>query len=220
MFTRRWMFGALTLAGAVGLLTVSLVAGRQTGRSTTGQTMPMPMTGSKMTAEGTMTMTKAQKIANAMSAGPSAIAAKATILDWPATENAKPETLRPGTNGWTCFPDMPMTKGNDPMCLDRSWMQWTEAYLAHKAPAITQVGIGYMIATGGGWGSNSDPYGMTETKDNHWGFHPPHVMILVPDTKALAGVSTDPANGGPYVMYAGTPYAHIMSPIAAMTMEH
>ena len=44
-------------------------------------------------------------------------------------------------------------------------------------------------------------------------------MILVPDLKSLAGISTDPKNGGPYVMYAGTPYAHIMAPITASSMS-
>jgi len=71
-----------------------------------------------------------------------------------------------------------------------------------------------MLAPGGAWGSNSDPYGMKETADNHWGHHQPHLMILVPDPKALAGTPTDPASGGPYVMWAGTPYAHIMAPTA------
>jgi hypothetical protein len=37
-------------------------------------------------------------------------------------------------------------------------------------------------------------------------------MVLVPDLKSLGSTSTDPSNGGPYVMYAGTPYAHIMAP--------
>ena len=54
--------------------------------------------------------------------------------------------------------------------------------------------------------------------DNHWGHHNPHLMIVVPDVKSLEGMSTDPANGGPYVMYAGTPYAHIMAPIGAGAM--
>ena len=35
--------------------------------------------------------------------------------------------------------------------------------------------------------------------------------------KSLDGVSSDPRNGGPYVMYKGTPYAHIMAPIAGST---
>jgi hypothetical protein len=37
-------------------------------------------------------------------------------------------------------------------------------------------------------------------------------MVLVPDLRLLDGVSTDPNNGGPFVMWKGTPYAHIMVP--------
>src|SRR5262245_51909298 len=193
MTTRRSMMLAAAGLGAAGFLTATLLAGAQA-------TMTMKM------------MSKAEKIANATSSGPAAISGKATVLDWPAKEGAAPETLRAGTNGWTCFPDMPETKGNDPMCVDEPWMKWIEAYLSHKTPQITRVGFGYMTAGGGGWGSNSDPYAMTEAPGNHWGHHPPHLMILVPDTKSLTGISTDPANGGPYVMYAGTPYAHVMAP--------
>jgi hypothetical protein len=101
------------------------------------------------------------------------------------------------------------------MCLDETWMKWLEAYLSHTMPNIARVGIGYMLAPGGAWGSNSDPFATKETPDNHWGHHQPHMMIVVPDAKALTGLSTDPANGGPYVMWAGTPYAHIMAPATA-----
>jgi hypothetical protein len=69
-----------------------------------------------------------------------------------------------------------------------------------------------MIAPGGSHGSNSDPYAVKATGDNQWAHHLPHIMIVVPDLKSLEGMSTDPSNGGPYVMYKGTPYAHIMAP--------
>jgi len=185
------------------------------GQGTRQGMPPMPMTGNGMM------MTKEQKIGNAMTAAPDSISAKATVLDWPAKEGEKPTVLRTGSNGWTCLPDMPDTKGNDPMCLDQSWMKWVDAYMAHKAPQILTVGVGYMIAPGGGWGSNTDPYAGTETKDNQWSLHPPHVMILSPDLKSLENISTDPHNGGPYVMFKGTPYAHIMAPISTTkkTME-
>jgi RES domain-containing protein len=68
-------------------------------------------------------------------------------------------------------------------------------------------------------GSNTDPYAMKQTMDNQWGHHKPHMMIVVPDVKALDGMSTHPNNGGPYVMYAGTPYAHIMAPISSGGMK-
>jgi hypothetical protein len=173
-------------------------------------TMPMPR---GMTAKSTMT--RDQKIANAMSAAPTTVSAKATILDWPEKEGEKLPVLRTGTNGWTCFPDMPDTEGNDPMCVDAMWMKWVDAYMSKMPPSISSVGIGYMVAPGGSHGSNSDPYARKATSDNQWAHHPPHIMILVPDLKSLEGLSTDPNNGGPYVMYKDTPYAHIMTPTVA-----
>jgi hypothetical protein len=159
--------------------------------------------------------TKAEKIANASAAAPKPISDQATIYDWPPAGAGDPVVLRTGTNGWSCFPDMPQTEGNDPMCLDGPWMKWIEAYVAKTTPMVGGTGIGYMLAPGGAWGSNTDPYAAMKTGDNHWGLHQPHLMIVVPDVRALAGISTDPANGGPYVMFAGTPYAHIMAPVTA-----
>ena len=164
-------------------------------------------------------MTTAEKIANAMSAAPREISGSATILDWPAKEGDKPAVLRAGTNGWSCLPDMPQSEGNDPLCLDEPWMQWVDAYMTHTAPKLTRVGVGYMTAPGGGFTSNTDPFAMKQTPDNHWGHHAPHVMIVVPDVRTLDGISTDPNNGGPYVMYPGTPYAHIMAPIVSGAMK-
>lgn len=212
----RMRLTAFAVTGMSCLLTAMLVASEQQGQASKpmpGQDMAMGATKSEMK------MTKAQKIANAIAAAPSSVTAKATILDWPAKEGAAPEVLRPGTNGWSCFPDYPDTKGNDPMCLDQQWIGFFQAYMEKKTPQVTKVGVGYMQAPGGGWASNSDPYAMKESPDNHWGHHAPHVMIVVPDVKTLEGISTDPKNGGPYVMWAGTPYAHIMAPTAAGMMK-
>jgi hypothetical protein len=197
------------VTGVSASLSTPLIAGGQ-AKATASHQMPMPARGM---------MTKDQKMANAMSAAPPSVTARATILDWPTKEGDAPVVLRTGTNGWSCLPDMPETEGNDPMCLDRQWMEWVDAYMTRRTPQLMSVGIGYMIAPGGGWGSNTDPYAMTATSDNQWHQAPPHLMILVPDTKSLAGISTDPKNGGPYVMYAGTPYAHIMAPITGTTMK-
>lgn len=212
----RRFASAITGVALVVSFTALVVSGQTgSGSGMTGNKMGtmdnMMGARDKTTMSGPM-MTKDQKIANAMSAGPLSVAGKATILDWPAKEGEKPAVLRAGSNGWTCLPDMPQTQGSDPMCLDKSWMVWVDAYLAHKPVQVSTVGIGYMTAPGGAFQSSSDPYATTKTPDNQWVHHPPHVMILVPDLKALQGISTDPNNGGPYVMFAGTPYAHIMAP--------
>lgn len=207
---RTTLIGVAVLALG-GMFSARITAEGQTpARPSNEHHMPMP---GKMT--GGSKMTRDQKIANATSAAPASISAKATILDWPAKEGDQPAVLRTGSNGWSCLPDMPDTEGSDPMCLDQTWMKWIEAYMAKTTPQIASVGIGYMIAPGGGHGSNTDPYAMAASPSNQWGHHPPHVMILVPDLKTLDTLSTDPNNGGPYVMYKGTPYAHIMAPTTA-----
>jgi hypothetical protein len=40
-----------------------------------------------------------------------------------------------------------------------------------------------------------------------------HLMMLIPDLSMLEGMSTDHRNGGPWVMWPDTPYAHLMIPI-------
>ena len=38
-------------------------------------------------------------------------------------------------------------------------------------------------------------------------------MMLVPNSEDLEAISTDHLNGGPWVMWPDTPYAHIMIPL-------
>lgn len=159
--------------------------------------------------------TKAQKIANAMTAAPRSISGKATIMDWPATEGGQMTTLRAGTNGWTCLPDVPMTKGNDPMCVDDQWMGFMNAAMSNRPPKVSHAAVAYMIGPGGAYTSNKVPFAPKATADNEWGFDPPHVMVLVTDKRALAGLPTTRQTGAPWVMWGDTPYAHIMVPIAS-----
>jgi hypothetical protein len=219
MKMRPMVLVSMTVLGLVMFVASDRLSGAQSSTMPMPQGAAMPRGAHDMPMPaGTANMTKEQKIANAMAAGPSDLSGKATIMDWPAKEGAPLTVLRAGTNGWTCLPDAPNTTGNDPMCLDQPWMSWIESYLAKKTPRITRIGIGYMIAPGGAAGSNTDPFATSATADNHWGHHPPHVMIVVPDPKVLDGMSTDPMNGGPYVMFKGTPYAHIMAPVTGHMM--
>jgi hypothetical protein len=156
----------------------------------------------------------ADHIANAMSAGPLEIAQDATILDWPTEPGGEWAVLREGTNGWTCLTDDARfaypTPTNDPMCLDETFTAWFMAYMAGEEPEITRPGIGYMFQ-GGSAPDNDDPYVMTPP-DGEWQKEPPHVMVVYPEPLDPA-MSHDPASGGPYVMYAGTPYEHLMIPV-------
>ncbi|MBX6366102.1 MAG: hypothetical protein IRZ00_19820 [Gemmatimonadetes bacterium] len=153
------------------------------------------------------------RISNAMAAAPPEISAKATIMDFPATPGGAPVELRKGSNGDVCYPDMPETEGNDPMCVDESWQRWIDAYEAKQPPHITKPGIAYMTAPGGAYGSNTDPFATKPTPTNEWGFDGPHLMLLATDPAALRGLPTKRQKDAPWVMYAGTPYAHIMVPV-------
>ncbi len=107
---------------------------------------------------------------------------------------------------------MPELPEQNPMCLGDQWVEWMEAYLNQEEPNITQVGLGYMLQ-GGSPASNLDPYAEGSTGDNQWMDEvKPHLMVLFPDLSMYEGISTDPDNGGPWVMFPDTPYAHIMMP--------
>ena len=152
------------------------------------------------------------KIESALSAAPAAIAANAMVMDWAAEPGGAMAELRPGTNGWTCMPDVPTTPGEDPMCFDGPWMQWAAGWMGHTKPAVTGVGVSYMLR-GGSDASNTDPYATEPDLATGWIESGPHVMIVVPDPSSLDGMTTDHTSGGPYVMWQGTPYAHIMVPV-------
>ena len=183
----------------------------------------------KSDAAKTGVPTKAQKIADAMSAAPPAISRGATIMDWGADPmKDKPTQLRAGTNGWVCYPTMQMpgmpANANSPMCIDKQWQAWAEAYMADWAnppasrgktgPKVTGTGVAYMLKGDDG-ASNTDPFAEGPTPANDWVVSPPHIMVLFGDLKMLDAYPTDPKNGGPWVMWKGTPYAHLMVPVSA-----
>jgi len=151
-------------------------------------------------------------IASAMKAAPKAIAEKATIVV-PDPKGGM-RTLRAGTNNFTCMPDNPETPGPDPMCWDKNAGPWIEAYMNHKTPPAGKVGLMYMVA-GGTDASNTDPYATKPTSSNHWIKTGPHVMIVGADAAFYDSYpkDADPDTKSPYVMWAGTPYQHLMAPI-------
>lgn len=155
----------------------------------------------------------AAKIQNAMSAAPSAIADNATILDNELDDDGKFVVLRDGSTGWYCFPDVPGTPGNDPMCADQTWLDWSYAFVAGEEPNTTVPGFAYMLQ-GGSDASNTDPFATEPAAGEEWVTSPPHVMLLMPEDLDQTAFSTDHDSGGPYIMWAGTPYEHIMMPVA------
>ncbi len=156
--------------------------------------------------------TDKQLIASAMAAAPANVAKNATIVSMEADGTMR--TLKPGTNGFTCMPDSPATPGPDPMCFDANSSEWVHAWMSHQPPPAGKVGFMYMLA-GGTDASNTDPYATQPTESNHWIKTGPHVMIVGADPSFYDGYpkSADPDTSVPYVMWAGTPYQHLMAPV-------
>ena len=169
-----WRFGALV--ATVFLLPLSGCAGDDDSDAVTEDAAPDP-------------------IADALSAAWPGMAEGATVVDWEGN------VLREGSNGYTCFPTPPMLTGTAPMCMDGEWMEWADAWANKKEYEADTLGISYMLAGDEG-ASNIDPYAEGPTEDNEWIVEGPHLMIVAP-TNLLDGFPTDPANGGPYVMWNG-----------------
>ncbi len=161
-------------------------------------------------------MSDAALIKAAATAAPPEITKDATYVAFGADMQAR--QLKAGTNGWTCMA-MEMGPKPDVMCLDKAWQAWGEAYMSKKdPPAPNGVGVAYMLAGDQG-ASNTDPFATAATADNQWVVSGPHLMLLMPDPKALDAYPTDPKTGGPWVMWKGSKFAHVMVPVAAMPKQ-
>jgi hypothetical protein len=150
-------------------------------------------------------------VASAMSAAPAAVSSAATIITMDAS--GMMTTLREGTNGFTCMGDNPATPGPDPMCMDANAMAWTMAWIGKTPPPTDTPGVMYMLA-GGTDASNTDPFATGPVEGGSWIETGPHMMV-VGATAALNGYpdSAVPDTTTPYVMWPGTPYAHLMIPV-------
>ena len=153
-----------------------------------------------------------QLIDSAMRAAPDKVSANASIVAMQADGSLR--TLRAGGNGFTCMADNPETPGPDPMCMDAAAMAWVGAWVGHKDPPDGKVGFMYMLS-GGTDASNTDPHAAKPDASNHWVTTGPHVMIVGADPGFydLYPKGADPDTAVPYVMWAGTPYQHLMIPV-------
>ncbi len=146
----------------------------------------------------------AEKIKRAQSAAHPGIGKMASVMD------VDGKMLKKGTNGWTCMPGIG-PGDNHPMCNDAVWAKLMQAAAAGADFKTDRIGISYMLQ-GDAHVSNSNPAATDPKNGDVWVQEGPHLMIVVP-REMLKGIPDDPYNGGPYVMWRNTPYAHIMVPI-------
>lgn len=156
----------------------------------------------------------ALKSADARRAGPASIASDATIIDRAAVVGGPMLPLRGGRSGWVCVPDDPVTPVDDPVCLNSVAQRWASGvYMGKESFPHEGLGVGYKLR-GGALASNTDPFLIRPLDGDSWIIEPPHVILVFQDTTGLGALPDDPGQGGPWVSWRGTPYAHVKVPIA------
>jgi hypothetical protein len=149
------------------------------------------------TAESRMPVTDAEKIADALRAGPGFVTKDATLLDWPSTPGGEYRVLRKGSTQWTCLPGHPGSPHDEPGCFDQVFLQFIKDSIAGRTPNVQSVGISYMY--GGFWVPNKS-HATGIGNEFHVG---PHIMIVGQDQKMLRTLNQDGSNGEPYVNHLG-----------------
>jgi hypothetical protein len=163
------------------------------------------ITGGKSGIKG---MSKDALMKLALSAAPEHISKNAAVKI--PDEKGQLVEVKAGTNGFTCIPTVNNGPEPDPMCMDAAVGQWV-ADLMNKAPKPTNTvpGISYMGRGGHHWEKDGkilmeEEPGAVSVKE------PPHWMMMWPFDAKTAGLPSMPNPGGAYVMFDGTPYAHLM----------
>jgi hypothetical protein len=112
-------------------------------------------------------VTDADKIADALRAGPAFITKDATVRDWPTAPGGEYRLLRKGSNEWTCLPAIPGYSYDEPACFDPIFPRWIEDSLAGRTPQIDRIGISYMYF--GAWqkgASSGHEFHVGHTRDD------------------------------------------------------
>ena len=156
--------------------------------------------------EGHSRYSKEQIIEIAMSAAPSNVSNNATIISHDGA------LLRDGDNGWVCMPGSPPNENVNPMCVDKAWQKWLAAYMAQGEYDSEEEGFGmsYMLQ-GDTAVDNDDPFNTDKSK-GVWIQEGPHLMMLMP-ASLMKDMPRDPYAGGPYVMWEGNDFVHVMVPL-------
>ena len=151
------------------------------------------------------------------SAAPAPLGTNATVLGLDGT------VLREGSNGWTCMVGnpRPAPKGGwssahqaMPVCTDDVGMKWMSDFMAGRDPQLERDAFMWMLH--GDVGEDNTTAGVLDLADakdpSQWIESGPHLMLLPKDPSSLDGMTDDFNSGAPYVMFPGTPGAHVMIP--------
>jgi hypothetical protein len=184
-----------TITHTIGLVAAALVV----PMTVAGQARPASNAGSASA--------NAEMVRLASAGGPPHVSGAASIAR--LEPDGRMTVVRPGTNGFTCFlmPD----PGNPPVCGDTAATQFLSDAVAGKPrPTNTKPGIAYMAAGGSHHERPDGQAVMQAAPGTKVVKEPPHWMLLWPVDAQTSGLPTHDTGGGAYIMFADTPYAHLM----------
>lgn len=140
---------------------------------------------------------KEAQIARALAAGPEHVTHFARIEGSDARGNRV--VLREGNNGFLCLPGNPQVVGRPASCSNAAAQQWS-ADLAAGKPAPTNTEAGFIFMQAGATTRNAS--GDVVDTGPQW-------LIIWPFDPATTGLSATEKDTGAYILWPGTPYAHL-----------
>ena len=153
-------------------------------------------------------MSEKEQTTLALSGAPKHIAGEAGVMVFGA--DGKLTEVKKSENGFTCIPTVMNLPDPDPICMDGAAHQWmTDIMNNAPKPSNTIPGIAYM-ARGGSHFENNHKVVMQQEGGAKVVKEPPHWMVMWPFDPAATKLPTAPNPSGSYVMFDGSPYAHLM----------
>jgi hypothetical protein len=147
-------------------------------------------------------------IMKATAGAPQSISAHAAVARLGA--DGKLTQIRQGTNGFTCS-ILPASDGSAPFCGDKHAWEWFSSALTKRPrPTNTEPGVAYMMQGGVHHETANGEIVMEPGANTKEVKEPAHWMLMWPIDPSTSGLPTRPNPMGVYVMFAGTPYAHLM----------
>jgi hypothetical protein len=211
-----WIVAGLIMAIALGSVTTEMDSAKGRERPGDRGAVDAPLLGSPtvrtelqllndIALPVTSAASDAALMTSALSAAPSAIVRDAAVAT-PQSDGGL-RLLRTGSGEFTCIPDNPDTRERDPMCLDASALLWAAAWWSGGTPSGDAIGVGYMP---GPTTSSSEAPAPPSTIERDLRPH----LVIVNAPGLLVGHARALRRDVPYVMWPGTPHAHLMVPLA------
>jgi hypothetical protein len=163
--------------------------------------------GKHSTVKDVKTMSEKDQTALALSAAPARISKDAGVMVYGA--DGKLTEVKKSGNGFVCIPTVMNLPEPDPMCMDAASYQWlTDISNNAPKPSNTVPGIAYMAR--GGSHYEKDGQVVMSGEGAKIVKEPPHWMVMWPFDRAASQLPTVPNASGVYIMFEGSPYAHLM----------